>query len=325
MRFDGVAMHALTRERETERSIPRQAETVVYIIGAGRSGSTFLDAVLGMHPEVVATGELRYFASLQDGGPRRCACGQLVADCPFWQAAVRLWTDRDGPQVVEEWVQSRNRYERLRGIPRLLTDLAFRPSKWRSYARSTYRLVASVREAGGGRIVADSSKSPVRAYLLTKVEGLQVVMLHLVRDPRGVAWSRMKATRTSADRPRPRALWRAVCTSLDWILVNLLAERAVRRARACTRFRYEDLALAPAEILAEIGRLLELDFDSVAGSVAAGHAIGYQHVVDGNPRRLGGPAALIFDQEWRSAEPAWLERLVWTLAAPLARRYGYRR
>jgi hypothetical protein len=61
----------LDRTDSSRATLPMK---VVYIAGAGRSGSTILNADLGMHEEIVAVGELRYLASLEDrnaGG----ACG----------------------------------------------------------------------------------------------------------------------------------------------------------------------------------------------------------------------------------------------------------
>jgi hypothetical protein len=300
---------------------------VVYIVGAGRSGSTILNAILGEHPDIVATGELRYLATPQDGGPRRCACGALAAECPYWQHVVSLWTARVGPAAIAEWIERRGVYERMRGLPFLAFDAAFRTSRWRSYKTATRALIDSVREAAGAKVVADSSKSPMRAHVLLRIPGLEMMFLHLVRDPRGVVWSRLKALgrQREAQRPGGRVLWQVVHSTLDWILVNLLSSEVLLLADHGGRFRYEDMAIRPHETLAAIEELLGVDLAAARQAIVEQEAIQYRHIVGGNPRRLEGPAPIVFDQDWRISSPAWVQNLVWRIAAPLARRYGYRR
>ena len=321
-----LVRHIGMREGDVGSPVASPLARVVYIVGAGRSGSTILNAVLGMHPDIVATGELRYFASPQEGAPRKCACGALASDCPFWHRVLDLWTERAGPQAVAEWFERRPVYERMRGLPILALDVAFRQSRWRSYATATRGLVESVREAAGARVVADSSKSPVRAFILMNTGGIEVMFLHLVRDPRGVVWSRLKALgrHRDAQRPDTKVVWLVVHSTLDWILVNLVSGVVLFAAKGGRRIRYEDMVVHSRETLTAIEDLVGVDLSAAERAVLEGKAIDYQHIVGGNPRRLAGAAPVVFDQEWLTASPGWLQRLVWAVAGPLARRYGYR-
>jgi hypothetical protein len=187
-------------------------------------------------------------------------------------------------------------------------------------------LVVSVRDASGTKVVADSSKSPMRAYLLTKIEGIEMVLLHLVRDPRGVVWSRLKALGRQRDAQRPNGPvgWLVVRSTLDWILVNLLAAALLRSTGHGRRLRYEDLAVNPQRTLEAVETLVGLDPSPSGRAIAAGQPVDYGHMVGGNPRRLAGAAPIVIDQEWSTASPVWVQRLVWGIAAPLARHYGYR-
>jgi hypothetical protein len=192
---------------------------------------------------------------------------------------------------------------------------------------ATRGLVVSVRRVSGREVVADSSKSPMRAYLLTKVDGIEMVLLHLVRDPRGVVWSRLKALGRQREAARANLSigWLVVRSTLDWILVNLLTAALFRSTGRGRRVRYEDMVRNPKATLEAIESLVGLDPSSSGQAIAAGQAVGYGHMVGGNPRRLAGAAPIVFDQEWSTASPAWVRRLVWWIAGPLARHYGYRR
>jgi hypothetical protein len=188
-------------------------------------------------------------------------------------------------------------------------------------------LIESTCEAAGAKVLADSSKSPMRAYVLLRTSGLEMMFLHLVRDPRGVVWSRLKALgrHREAQRPGGRILWVVLHSSLDWILVNLLAGAVLLVARGGRRVRYEDVVITPRETLAAIGNLVGVDLSAPVQAIVGGAAIDYQHIVAGNPRRLEGAASIAFDHDWRISSPAWVQNLVWRIAAPMARRYGYRR
>src|SRR5690349_13952079 len=56
----------------------------IFIISAGRSGSTLLDIITGQHKDIISLGEISHL-------PKNitlnsvCGCGAKVNDCPFWQ------------------------------------------------------------------------------------------------------------------------------------------------------------------------------------------------------------------------------------------------
>jgi hypothetical protein len=64
---------------------------IVYIAGAGRSGSSILDRVPGTLPGVVCCNELRpvWRAGFHDDLP--CACGQSFRAGPFWGRVYGSW------------------------------------------------------------------------------------------------------------------------------------------------------------------------------------------------------------------------------------------
>ena len=116
--------------------------TVLFIMGAGRSGSTILDIVLGNHPEIESTGEVGLLPrtgwisqkSIREIEEKKirlplCACGRRldvltagVADelCPFWSSVRREWVERAGQDDVESYPELQMTFERYRDCPLLL-------------------------------------------------------------------------------------------------------------------------------------------------------------------------------------------------------------
>ena len=64
---------------------------VYYIAGAGRSGSTMLDAVLGNCDDFFSCGELINFTVNGLEKLEYCSCGVKVPNCEFWSKVAELW------------------------------------------------------------------------------------------------------------------------------------------------------------------------------------------------------------------------------------------
>ena len=74
---------------------------LVYIAGYGRSGSTLLDVILGMHPEIECNGELSYLFNIADDYQERCDCGLELRECPKWKHVFRQLQDQGLEQGKE--------------------------------------------------------------------------------------------------------------------------------------------------------------------------------------------------------------------------------
>jgi hypothetical protein len=283
--------------------------------------------MLGADPAIVSVGEVRYLLEEEHGKRRRCACGQLVADCSFWGEVLRRWIPSLPSAGDRTYRRLRNRYERFLGIPWLAFDLCFRRGNLARYRRATRALFEAIKDVSQAAIIADSSKTPARVLMLRK-EGLaDLRLVHMVRDPRAVVWSRVKAherERGKAMGPARQAAF-AFRRVVQWLAVNALAESLLGIGDRGIRVLYEDMVNEPARVLRQIGEVAGVDLGSVGERAAAGGTFDFGHIVGGNPRRFKGPARLEMDTEWTNASPSWMRWMVWVVAGPQARRYGYRR
>jgi hypothetical protein len=184
----------------------------------------------------------------------------------------------------------------------------------------------SLHEVTGARLIVDSSKPPSFGFVLQHLEGIDLRVLHVVRDPRAVAysWTRNKALTDGARRHEMLRL-SPLQSALQWDLWNAAAERLWRGSDQYLRVRYEDLVADPPAVLARITELagvgdLPLPF-TTSHEVAAGTV----HTVAGNADRMRtGPLTISADEEWRRQLPPRARRIVTALTSPLAARYGYR-
>lgn len=263
-----------------------------------------------------------------------CACGKAIRTCPFWTAVINQVAEERGlsPGSVPWDVSLRGGSMRRRddGAGLTVADGLLWASAGRfdevlarcsgtfaqtlQSARNNLAFIDAARQVSGRRLVADSSKNPMRlkALYLARPEGFRFV--HLVRDGRAVARSWTKAY--------PQFGGRFVRAALQWQLRDRLIAHMAARIPRHQRFfmRYEDLCRDPSSTLAELCRFLEISFDP--GMVRFREA--ERHDVHINPRPLEGAAPTIrLDETWRTDVGAHDLSMFRWLAGRWNRRYGY--
>ncbi|WP_188192643.1 sulfotransferase [Nonomuraea sp. SYSU D8015] len=286
---------------------------VIYLGGLGRSGTTLLERLLGELPGVVALGEVVHLWERGVLAEELCGCGVPFPACAFWrqvgERAFGGWSRR----LAERVLALRYRVDRTRRIARIAhPDLA-------EYARA-YRLLYDATDA---QVVIDSSKHASLACCLVTC-GVDVRVVHVVRDPRAVAhsWDRTVARPEDG---RPMTRWGPARTALHWTAQNAALELLARRGAWVTTVRYEDLLADPGPTLTALARELGLaagpELPFVDGRTAW---LGPSHTVSGNPMRFHvGRVELRRDDSWATGLGDGDRRVVNTLTWPLRVRYGY--
>lgn len=299
---------------------------IIYIMGAAHSGSTVLNAVLGSHPDAVAVSELKDVVDDTWLHPKRCSCGAKADACSYWTSIGEHLSVSEGNDWMHEYKNLQKKYESLRNIPRLLRNKNGNKSNaFLTYERQTKALFEAIAQVSGKKIIVDASKTPARALALSRFQGIDLVTIHLVRDGRAVAWSRMKkqSRRDGARAPSEQhaAGYTVLC---KWIIVNMLCEWVTRRiGTRCIRLRYEDFVSSPAETLNSIGETANIDYQCVVDGISNHETIDFGHIVSGNRVRRHNGIVLKADTEWLGALPKQINRLFGLLAGPLKTRYRY--
>jgi hypothetical protein len=303
---------------------------VLYIVGWGRSGTTILDNILGGLDGFVTTGELCYFWERGMMQGRLCGCGLPVWECEFWSAVMKRGFDEANavdPKAVMRWQREALR---VRHTWKILRSADGKPNgrSLGEFLSVTKRLYQSVAEETGARVVVDSSKRPPEAAALRLMPGITPFYIHMVRDPRAVAysWKRPKKLEDRAGKPLMRSHHPAE-SSLRWIEWNAAAEslRLRHDFRKSMLIRYEDFIERPRTTVEEITVLVgerpqDLGFvDDHTVQLAA------NHTVSGNPSRFtSGAVKLRADDEWKTRQARADRAMATIFALPYLRRYGYR-
>jgi hypothetical protein len=302
---------------------------VLYIAGVGRSGSTLLERMLGALPGAVNAGELNAVFSRVASQDQRCGCGEPFSACPFWitvgQRAFGGWAP-----VSAQMAYLQPRVVRQRHVPRIASGLARgnHRRELEAYLDITVRLYQAIAFVSGAEVVVDASKSTAQLVALRRVEGLDLRVVNLVRDSRGVAssWAKSGVLKPQSRHgesmgtytpPRAAVLWSALQLECD--VIGATTPRA-------TRIRYEDLVVSPRPTLERA--LGDLDLTPVQGALDhvedGSIVLAPSHGVAGSRSRFtSGRIELRLDDAWRSTLPAGARRIVTAVTFPQLLAYGY--
>jgi hypothetical protein len=299
--------------------------TVVYVGGAGRSGSTLLERLICERPGYFAVGELRYLWERGLGRDERCSCGERFSSCPLWHGVLEEAFGGRGPEDVEALKSSLDELLRIRRVPQYrvpaLQGEHFRDRLAR-VSEVYARLFRAIAHRTGASVIVDSSKSGPYGYFLAANPLLDVRVLHLVRDSRAVAysWQRQKRRPEANEQSRYMPTFTPARSSQIWWEHNLLVGGLRRRVERSALLRYEDFTDRVELVTEALEQLGLAPPPTIAGDDARSH----RHSVSGNPSRLERePARVTQDAAWLAEMDPDDIRLVTRLTAPGLLRYGY--
>lgn len=330
-------------------SSPAPAATrprLAYILAASHSGSTLLAMLLGAHPDACTVGELKG-ASRGNPDTYRCSCGARIRECAFWRKISAAMQARGHAYEVTsagtdiKAVAGRYSQRLLRPLHRaagleLVRDTLLNLSpEWRAHLRRTQSrnaaLVETLQEVSGARIIIDSSKTGLRLKYLLRNPALEVRVIRLLRDGRGVSLTHTNPGEfadASAPHLRSGGTGGPGHTGLSmheaaalWKDSNVEADRitATLGAAQCLTVRYENLCANTAQTMQTICEFLGLEpFDPGSDYRARKQ----QHVV-GNGMRMDASSEIRHDERWRTHLTPEQLNVFNELAGALNRQYGY--
>lgn len=299
---------------------------MLYICGPRRSGAIMLEGMLSQAAGVLGLGDVRAFwrvAFAPDGAV--CSCGRPLRNCPLWgHVLARL------PQGVLDAARLRHTIQHKLRLP---------PPRWAWWSgrgpdytgayeellRATALLYGLVGDASDDCVLVDSTGSALYGALLGDVPDLRVHVMHLVRDPRAVAYSyKQHAALPASEEERERTAYSARRCATTWRHQNKDCRALARTAASYVCVRYEDLEQEPYGTVARILKATGLDVP-VSGELEHGRVyFDGMHAAAGSPLRfMRGGMLVRADDAWHSGLTLREKTLVTLLTSPLLLKYGY--
>ncbi len=307
--------------------MPEEKVKVLYIAGFGRSGSTILGNILEEVEGFFHGGELNFIWEHNLMENRLCGCGAPFDECEVWCSVFERAFGGMERADAREMIRLQALGARTRHVPLMLSSRGRRAltSRLGKYTARLERLYRAIGASTGSRVVVDSSKMPSYGYALGMVPGIELYVVHLIRDPRAAAYSWLKEPRPDADERSYMNRVNTVKSSLLWDVWNASSEALWRGSPGrYMRLRYEDFVAEPRRTVESILGMLGENAGRLPFVGEREVELGAGHTVAGNPNRFrSGPVRLWLDEEWASRMRPRDRRLVTLLTLPLLVRYGY--
>ena len=303
---------------------------VVYILGSGRSGTTIVNRILGQIQGFFPVGEIRQVWDRNIVNNRFCGCDQRFRECEVWQNIFNsAYGGFDGVDA-QKMIRLRDSHVRTRHIPQLFLPNN-RSRMIRSldyYIRNTEKLYKAIANETDSNVIVDSSKYPTYAYTLSLIPSIDLYIIHIIRDPRAVAysWQKSKHQPDGGSEHEMMANLSPTFTSGLWITWNLTGELLWRQGPVpYMRVRYEEFMKQPRMNTEKVVSFLNEKVSKWPFSSDKIIHMSKDHTVSGNPNRFQtGNVVLKLDEKWRSNIKNSHCRLVTFLTFPFLYRYGFR-
>jgi hypothetical protein len=210
---------------------------VIYVMGAGRSGSTIFGVTLGNCDDVFYAGELDAWL-VRSGVPQLEDAERMR----FW-SAVRAEVPGAAELFGDEAQRCLERSLALLRVHRWPARRRLR-GRYRRIAEDLYRAVA---RASGATHIVDTSHYPLRARELQALGGIDLYLVYLVRNPHSVvgSFNRRDVAQYSKS---------TLTTNVYLWLTNLLSVLVFLRHSRDRRLlvRYEDFVADPERTLRRV-------------------------------------------------------------------------
>lgn len=246
--------------------------TLIYVGGYGRSGSTLLDTYLSSSENVFGLGECVNFLEATFGA-ERCECGESLNDCGFWSSFFSRYSD-------EELRKHKNITTYSDAIFQKRIDKESYVSFWRELF--LYTRCSSV------NVIVDSSKTTRETFfrpINLRELGERVIFIYLYKDPSNLIGSIKKGSNKflagNGDGQYNTAF--LLRSFLGWFVANLGAVYSVWRLGKGNSLvvNYRDFACHPETVNSGLS---SLGVDLPAQNTLTGG-----HGISGNrSRSLGG-------------------------------------
>lgn len=260
-------------------------ERPVFVVGAPRSGTTLLQAILDASPNIGIADELTFFDTILKAQPQLPdltapgAIDRLQSLMPKMDH-VRYWSDPEA--VVAELGR------RLRADPQP------------SWPRVFLYLMRAWADRKGAARCGDKTPWNIRHMetLLRWFPRAQIV--HIVRDPRAQIASRRKLPRTSQD---------VLSNAIKWKLDIDCARRLQATPEQFLEIRYEDLVTTPAETVQRVCEFLDEPFEPqmIAGRDSAELAFRGQAYKEGVTKAVNANSLTSWRRELNASQVRLIE------------------
>lgn len=270
---------------------------LLYLLGAGRSGTTLLATVLNSHPKIQTIGEMHQFAEyLADD--KTCSCGKKLDSCPFWGPIVG---DLKSQEI--DWGEIKKTQEYKEKHNQIL-KLWLNKKADHDYLKTQEAIFKSISKNQSKEVLLDSSKYIARFLLLRRSQNLNLKGIYVVRDVRGVINSFKKNVQTPK-KPLPAIVY--------YCLINFFGELVYRGNKNILKIKYEDFIDQPERT---VEKLYAHIFEKEKQREKLSREFKMPHIIGGNRMKKHKKINIKKDVAWKRKISRGRQITYYLLSAP---------
>jgi len=317
----GPELVGTSGETKQMSNLANQKVTVLYIASPGRSGSTLMERVLNEIPDFFAAGELG-LSIPKFKKERICVCGKSLDECPVWKNIIN---DAAFKTIdLKELARQSGKYNH--GVVTIFNLLIQKlPDDFKQYLNNLQIVYSTIHKHLSCKVMTDSTILPFYGHFLSLIPSIDLYVVHLVRDPRGVVHSWNTVKYTSKNVPWSPKI-NPLKSAFTWMKRNCFTEIIFsRKQERYLRIHYEDFVENPTKIIMQIGEMLgiksEESLDFIDGKNLE---LGGSHLSAGNIDAMNkGKEEIVLklDERWKRDMKWWNIVLVTLITWPLLLKY----
>lgn len=285
---------------------PEEKIPFVFLTSHAFSGSTLTSFLMGMHPEIATVGELTGPARRLDLRAYPCSCGKLFQQDPFWQEVATAVNHYGLSYSLTNYLDTRFELSPNPVVQRVLAGsmrnsfleaardrflFTLWPSqltRLKDQAQRNELFARAILDVTGKSIFLDTSKDPMRIRYLPLAPHLDLYVIHLVRDVRGVVAS-IRSRHPETHVETAVRSWIAREKNINRLLKTVPANRQIK-------VNYEDMV---TDTLPTLNRLLV--FVGAQPLKTLGDYRETENHILGNKMRKRESSEIKLDEKWRTA------------------------
>jgi len=273
----------------------KNTSNIIYIIGAGRSGTTLLDITLGNATNIFNAGELNRFTK-RNGIPHDARDEEVIC---FWKKVSDdlLQQKFDEPKA---YFSLSKKYEYHSAFLKLFIPYKNKTSFriYSAYQKHLFEIIEErVSENFDKGIIIDSSKYPMRGFFLSKIFQDNISFIYVKRNPAAVVTSFQK--KDIEQPPKSR-----IAANLYLLIINGLANIVVKmlgKTHKVSLVSYEDILQSPVATLTRIESELNINLNNSKKLIEENEPLKVGLLFDGNRLRL--EKEIIFRKHYVEMKP----------------------
>tara|TARA_B100000795_G_C22742844_1_gene416107 strand:- start:399 stop:1244 length:846 start_codon:yes stop_codon:yes gene_type:complete len=273
-------------------------------MGAGRSGTTALATFLGNNSEIINLGEMhQFFEHLSE--KKECSCGEKLVECNFWKNKI-------SKELLNSSFNNRELSENFESHLSIVkhTFKLFDKKEIEKYTSVHSKILQNINLNNDKKVLLDSSKYIGRALALKNINHLDLKVIYVVRDVRGVINSFSKKVQTSKS---------PLSTIVYYVFINSIVEFVTLLffRKKIIKIRYEDLIENPVHLFDKLERFLTIDLADIKEKIKKEEAFKIGHIIGGNRLKKNKKIYFRKDISWED-EFSWIKRAVfYVLSFPI--------